>query len=115
MVIREEKVDIMTLNDRKVIIQIIKITMQEYPGNSCHIMSDNIMNTYFKRCIIASKFIMGKDIYIMPNIVQDSFTKELNIQLKITILEKITQADFDITLLIKNCGRVQHIHITQSI
>ena len=105
----------MTVNDREVIIQITKIIMQEYPGNSCHIMSDNIRNIYFKRCIIASEFIMGIDIYIMPNIVQDSFTKELNIQLKIIILEKITQADFDITLLIKNCGRVQHIHIIQPI
>ena len=68
MVIREGKVDIMTLIDREVIIQIIKITVQEYPGNSCHIMSDKIRNIYFKRCIIASEFIMGID-NIMPNIV----------------------------------------------
>ena len=57
---------------------------------------------------------MDIDIYIMCNYMQDSFTKELNIQLKI-ILEKITQADFDITLLIKNCGEVQHINIILSI
>ena len=114
MIIREEQIDIKTLNDREVIIQIIKIIVQEYPGNSCHIMSDNFRSIYFKRCIIASKFVMGIDIYIMPSIVQDSFTKELNIQRKI-ILEKITQVDFDITLLIKNCGRVQRIHIIQSI
>ena len=101
------------MSDREVIIQIIKIIMQEYPGNSRHIVSDNIMNLYFKRYISASQFIMDIDIYIMFNTVQDCFTKELNIQLK-TILEKITQVDFDITLLIKNCGEVQHIYITLS-
>ena len=42
MVIKEEEVDIKTRNDREVITtKIIKIIMQEYPGNSSHIMSDN--------------------------------------------------------------------------
>ena len=82
MVIKEEKVDIMTVNDREVIIQIIKIITQEYLGSSCHIMSDNIMSIYFKRCIIASEFIMDIDIHIMFSYVQASFTKELIIQLK---------------------------------
>ena len=101
MIIREEKVDIVTLNDREVIIQIIKIIMQEYPGNSCHIISDNIiMANYLRRYISASEFIMDIDNYIMFNYMQDSFTKEINIQLKI-ILEKITQVDFDINLLIE--------------
>ena len=114
MVIKEKKVNIMTVNDREVIIQIIEIIMQEYHGSLCHIMSDNIMSIYFKRCIIASEFIMDIDIYIMSNYVQVSFTKELIIQLKI-ILEKFTPFGFDITLLIKNCGRVQYIYISQSI
>ena len=109
---KKKKVNIVTLNDREVIIQIIEIIMQEYPGNSCHIMSDNhhkgICLTDY---ISASEFIMDIDIYIMFSYMQDSFTKELNIQLKI-ILEKITQADFDITLIIKNCGEAQHIYIT---
>ena len=104
----------MTMNDREVIIQIIKITVQEHPGNSCHIMSDNITSIYFKRCTIASEFIMDIDIYILFIYMQDSFTKELIIQLKI-ILEKITQVDFDITLLIENCGRVQYIYISHII
>ena len=105
----------MTLDDREVIIQIIKIIMQEYPGNSCHIMSDNItMSIYLMNYISASEFIMDIYIYIMFDYVQDSFTKELNIRLKI-ILEKITQADFDITLLIQNCEGMQHINIIWSI
>ena len=36
MVIREEKVSIMTLDDREVIIQIFEIIMQEHPGNMSH-------------------------------------------------------------------------------
>ena len=107
MVIKEEEVDIMTKNDRQVIIQIIKIIMQEHPGNSGHIMSDNIMSIYFKRCITTSKFVMGINIYTEPYCMQDSFTRELIIQPKI-ILEKITQVDFDITLPIENCERIQY-------
>ena len=112
MVIKEEEVDINTGNDREVIIiQIIMIIMQEHPGNSSHIMSDNIKNIYLKRCIIASEFVMDIDIYALFICLQDSFTKELIIQLKI-ILEEITQVDFDITLLIENCERIQHVYIT---
>ena len=112
MVIKEEEADIKTGNDREVIItQIIKIIMQEHPGNSSHIMSDNIKSIYLKRCIIASEFVMDIDIYALFICLQDSFTKELIIQLKI-ILEKITQVDFDITLLIENCERIQHVYIT---
>ena len=110
MVIKEEKVDIMTRNDREVITQIIKIIMQEHPGNASHIMSDNILSIYFKKCIIASEFIMDIDTYTLFIYLQDSFTKELIIQLKI-ILEKITQVDFDITLLIENCERIHLIYI----
>ena len=112
MVIKEEEVDIKTGNDREVIIiEIIMIIMQEHPGNSSHIMSDNSKSIYLKRCIIASEFVMDIDIYTLFIYLQDSFTKELIIQLKI-ILEKITQVDFDITLLIENCERIQHIYIT---
>ena len=58
MAIKEEKVDIMTLDDREVI-------MQEYPGNSCHIISDNItMSICLLRYINASEFIMDIDVYI---------------------------------------------------
>ena len=39
-VIREEKVSIMTLDDREVTTQIFEI-MHEHPGNSCHIIRDN--------------------------------------------------------------------------
>ena len=96
-IIREEKISLMTLDDREVIIQILEIIMQEHPGNSCQLMSDdnkliNIMNQS-----IASEFVMDMIIDIMIDIMQDSFTKELNIKLK-NILEKITPADFDITL-----------------
>ena len=43
IVIKEEEVDIMKKNDREVIIiQVIKTTVQEHPGNSSHIMSDNL-------------------------------------------------------------------------
>ena len=111
MVIKEEEVDIIKRNDREVIItQIIKITMQEHPGNSSHIMSDNFKSIYFKRCIIASEFIMDKDICVTFIHLQNSFTRELIIQLKI-ILEKITQVDFDITLIIENCKRIQYTYI----
>ena len=111
MVIKEEEVDIIKRNDREVIItQIIKITMQENPGNSSHIMSDNFKSIYFKRCIIASEFIMDKDICVTFIHLQNSFTRELIIQLKI-ILEKITQVDFDITLIIENCKRIQYTYI----
>ena len=111
MVIKEEGVDIKTRDDREVIvIQIIKIIMQDHPGNSGHIMSDNIKSIYLKRCIIASEFIMDSDIYTLFIYLQDSFTKELMIQLKI-ILEKITQVDFDLTLLIENCDRIQYVYI----
>ena len=97
MVIKEGRANIMTLDDREVI-------MQENPGSSCHIMSDNIiMSNYLMRHTNASEFIMDINIHIKFNYMRDSFTKELNIQLKI-ILEKITQVDFDITLLIENCG-----------
>ena len=66
MVIKEEEVDIKTRNDREVITtKIIKIIMQEYPGNSSHIMSDNFKSIYLKRYIIASKFIMNSDIYTL--------------------------------------------------
>ena len=110
MVIKEEEVDITKRNDREVITtQIIKITMQEHPGNSSHIMSDNYKSIYFKRCIIASEFIMDKDSYTAFIHLQNSFTKELIIQSKI-ILEEITPVDSDITLPIKNCKRIQHIH-----
>ena len=112
MVIKEKEVDIKTGNDREVIIiQIVMIIMQEHPGNSSHIMSDNSKSIYPKRCIIASEFIMDIDIYILFIYLQDSFTKELIAQLKI-ILEKITQVDFDITLFIENCERLQHVYIT---
>ena len=100
----------MTENDRQVITQIIKIIMQEHPGNSSHIMSDYIMSIYFKRCILISKFVMDINIYIVSNSMQNSFTRELIIQLKI-ILEKITQVGFDITLLIEICKRIHHIYI----
>ena len=111
MVIKEEEVGIIKRNDREVIItQIIKITMQEHPGNSSHIMSDNFKSIYFKRCIIASEFIMDKDICVTFIHLQNSFTRELIIQLKI-ILEKITQVDFDITLIIENCKRIQYTYI----
>ena len=112
MVIKEEEVDIKTRNDREVIvIQIIKIIMQDHSRNSSHIMSDNLKSIYLKRCIIASKFIMDSEIYTLFIYLQDSFAKELIIQLKI-ILEKITQVDFDITLLIENCDRIQYVYIT---
>ena len=115
MVIKEEEVDIKTMNDREVITtQIIKIIMQEHPGNSSHIMSDNIKSIYLKRCIIASEFIMDSGIYTLFIYLQDSFTRELIIQLKI-ILEKITQVDFDITLLIGNCERIQYVYINHLI
>ena len=57
MVIKEEEVNIKTKNDREVIItQITKIIMQEHPGNSSHIISDNNNKSiYLKRCIIASE------------------------------------------------------------
>ena len=99
MVIREEEVDIIKENDQKVIInQIIKIS---------HIMSDNLQSIYSKRCIIDSEFIMDKNICVTFIYLQNCFTKELIIQLKI-ILEKITQVDVDITLIIENCRRRQH-------
>ena len=102
------------MSDREVINQIIKTIMQEYPGNSRHIMSDNIMRASTSRdASSASEFIMDIDIYILFSYLHDSFTKELTRQLKI-ILEKVTQVDFDITLLIENCGKVQHIYISQS-
>ena len=65
------------------------------------------MSIYFNRCITISKFVMGINIYIEPYSMQDSFTRELIIQPKI-ILEKITQVDFDITLLIEDCERIQY-------
>ena len=109
MVIQEEEVDIIKENDQKVIIinQIIKIIVQEHPGNSSHIMSDYHQSIDFKRCIITSEFIMDKNICVMFIYLQSCFTKELIIQLKI-ILEKITQVGFDITLIIENCRRRQH-------
>ena len=110
MVIKEEEVDIIKENDREVTItQIIKITVQEHPGISSHIMSDNHQSIYFKRYIIASEFIMDKNICVMFIYLQSCFTKELIIQLKI-ILEKITQVDFDITLIIENCNGHNGIH-----
>ena len=97
----------MKKNDREVIIiQVIKTTVQEHPGNSSHIMSDNLKSIYLKRHT-ASEFIMDKNICVMFIYLQSCFTKELIIQLKI-ILEKITQVDFDITLIIENCRRRQH-------
>ena len=110
MVIKEEEVDIIKRNDREVITtQIIKITMQEHPGNSSHIMSDNYKSIYFKRCIIAGEFIMDSDFYIVFIYLQNSFTKELIIQSKI-ILEEITQVGSDITLPIENCRRIQYVY-----
>ena len=118
IVIKEEEVDIIKENDQKVIInQIIKIIVQEHPGNSSHIMSDNLQSIYSNRCIIASEFIMDKNICVMFIYLQSCFTKELIIQLK-SILEKITQVDFDITLIIENCKKRQHnciINITDLI
>ena len=70
-------------------------------------MSDYHQGIDFKRCIIASEFIMDKTICVMFIYLQSCFTKELIIQLKI-ILEKITQVGFDITLIIENCKRRQH-------
>ena len=108
IVIKEEEVDIIKKNDREVIIiQVIKTTVQEHPGNSSHIMSDYHQSIDFKRCIIASEFIMDKNICVMFIYLQSCFTKELIIPLKI-ILEKITQVGFDITLIIENCRRRQH-------
>ena len=108
IVIKEEEVDIMKKNDREVIIiQVIKTIVQEHPGNSSHIMSDYHQSIDFKRCIIASEFIMDKNICVMFIHLQSCFTKELIIPLKI-ILEKITQVGFDITLIIQNCRRRQH-------
>ena len=98
----------MKKNDREVIIiQVIKTTVQEHPGNSSHIMSDYHQSIDFKRCIIANEFIMDKNICVMFIYLQSCFTKELIIPLKI-ILEKITQVGFDITLIIENCRRRQH-------
>ena len=97
MVIKEEEVDIIKRNDREVII-------------TGHIMSDNFKSIHFKRCIIASEFIMDKDICVTFIHLQNSFTRELIIQLKI-ILEKITQVDFDITLIIENCKRILYTYI----
>ena len=112
IVIKEEEVDIIKKNDREVIIiQVIKTTVQEHPGNSSHIMSDNLKSIYFKRCIIASEFIMDKNNCVMFIYLQSCFTKELIILLKVT-LEKITQVDFDITLIIENCRRRQHKRIS---
>ena len=51
VIIKEKKVDIIKKNDREVI-------MQDHPGNSVHIMSDNIKSIYLQRCIIASEFRM---------------------------------------------------------
>ena len=73
-------------------------------------MSDNHQSINFKRCIIASEFIMDKNNCVMFIYLQNCFTKELITQLKI-ILEKITQVDFDITLIIENCKRRQHNYI----
>ena len=73
-------------------------------------MSDNLQSIYFKRCIIASELIMDKDICVTFIYLQNSFTRELIIQLK-TTLEKITQVDFDITLIIENCNRIQYTYI----
>ena len=111
MLIKEEEVDIKTRNDREVITtQIIKIIMQEHPGNSSHIMSDNIKSIYLKRCISASEFIMDRGIYTLFIYLQDSFTRELILQLKI-ILEEITQVGSDTALLIENCERIQYVYI----
>ena len=73
-------------------------------------MSDNLKSIYLKRCVIASEFIMNKDIYTVFIHLQNRFTRELIIQSKI-ILEEITQADSDITLLIENCKRIQYVYI----
>ena len=110
IVIKEQEVDIRKKNDREVIItQVIKTNVQEHPGNSSHIMSDNLKSIYLNR-YIASEFIMDKNICVMFIYLQSCFTKELIIQPKI-ILEKITQVDFDITLIIENCRRRQHKRI----
>ena len=115
IVIKEEEVDIMKKNDREVIIiQVIKTTVQEHPGNSSHIMSDYRQSIDVKRCIIASEFIMDKNICVMFIYLQSCFTKELIILLKI-ILEKITQVGFDITLIIENCRRRQHKCISNTV
>ena len=100
LIIKEKKVDIIEKNDQEVI-------MQDHSGNSVHIMSDNIKSIYLQRCVIASEFRVDINHYCLFIYVQDCFTIELIIQLKI-ILEKITPVDFDITLLIKNCKRTQH-------
>ena len=110
MVIKEEEVSSMTLEDREVNTQIFEIIIQEHPENSRYIMSDNDMRINFMNYSIASEFIMNIDVDIMIDNMQDSFTEELNIKLK-NILEKITQADFDIALLIKSCGEVHHINL----
>ena len=77
-------------------------------------MSDYHQSIDFKRCIIASEFIVDKNICVMFIYLQGCFTKELIIQLKI-ILEKITQVDFDITLIIENCRRRQHKCINNTV
>ena len=112
IVIKEEEVDIMRKNDREVIIiQVIKTNVQEHPGNSSHILSDYHHSINFKRCIIASEFVMDKNNCVMFIYLQSCFTKELIIQLKI-ILEKITQVDFDITLIIENCRKKKQHNIS---
>ena len=88
----------MTLCGREVII------VHEHHGNSRHIISDNNMRIDIMNHSIASEFKMNINIDIMIEHMQDSFTKVHNIKLK-NILEKIKQADFDITLHIKNCGK----------
>ena len=107
MIIKEKKVDIIKENDQEVIIR-------DHPGNSVHIMSDNIKGIYLQRCIIASEFGMDINHHWLFIYVQDCSTIELIIQLKI-ILEKITPVDFDITLLIKNCKRIKYTHIVDII
>ena len=97
------------MTEEVITTQIIKITMQEHPGNSSHIMSDNYKSIYFKRCIITSEFIMDKGSYTAFIHLQNSFTKELIIQSKI-ILEEITQVGSDITLPIENCKRIQYVY-----
>ena len=114
MIIKEKKVDIIEKNDREVINQIIKIIVQDNPGNSVHIMSDNIKSIYLQRCIIASEFRMDIYNHYLFIYMQDCFTKELINQLKI-ILEKITPVDFDITLFIGNCIKIQQVHFTNLI
>ena len=110
----------MDIIDRKVIhmtsgiIWIIKIIVHDTPGNSCHIMSDNKarISINIMNYSIASEFNMNIDIMI--DSMEYSFTKMAYIKLK-DIIEKFAQDDFDLTLHIKNCVKIQYISISLSI